>query len=859
MIFLRLVNFILIMTRFYWIIFFALSSQSSFAQDEKKFHWVDSVFQSLSKEERIGQLFLVEASSYNSKDQIQNLTNQVKANKIGGLIIKHSGPIGYAKMVNLLQAQAKTPLLVGASVSNDLNQTFDSAMIFFDKNFLRAVDNDKLLKKLDQELSYQKTIIGIHYNFSPETDSIGGLKVGDVRKIPTNAKTKKGDEETQTFAKGIDFLIAPKNIDAAIKTISKATKKNKVLAEQLDRSVKKILSVKYDAGLATKKFINTDNLFYKLHSMEARLLKQQLAEAAITVAQNSSGFIPIQKLDDRNFASISMGKESSNEFTFFLSKYVGFQHLSMKSEIDTSKVLPQLKDKDVIIIALFPAANSWAENVANQINELAKTHQIIICSFGNPVVLNYFENIPTLVASYSDEPGFPKATAEIIFGGIKAQGKLPVKISDSFPEGKSFRTNYLNRFSFSMPEAAGMDSRTLEKIETIANEAIAIGATPGCHVLVAKDGKIVYEKSFGWLTYEKKIPVTDETIYDLASVTKVSATLQGVMYLQENGLIDINKKASVYLPELQKTNKEDFIIKDIITHQAGLWPYLPFWSETVKDSTAYKRYYNRTISEKHPFPVAENLFATKSMKDSLWHWIIKAKVRDKPTRSVFDYRYSDMGFYIMQHLNEKLLGQPQEDFLQSKIYKPLGATTLGYLPLRKFPANQVAPTENDTLFRKSLLVGYVHDQGAAMHGGIAGHAGLFSNANDLAKLGQMWLNKGSYGGIQFFKPETIELFTAKQYEDSRRGLGWDKPILNDANSPTSMYASAKTFGHTGFTGTCIWVDPEFNLVYVFLSNRVHPDMNNTKLLSANIRPRIQEVIYQSIFDYCKNNPSPETK
>ncbi len=396
----------------------------------------------------------------------------------------------------------------------------------------------------------------------------------------------------------------------------------------------------------------------------------------------------------------------------------------------------------------------------------------------------------------------------------------------------------------------------LTRIEPIANEAIAIGATPGCHVLVAKDGKVIYEKSFGSLTYDKKIAVTDETIYDLASVTKVSATLQTVMYMYEKGLIDINKKASVYLPELKGSNKEDFIIKDILTHQAGLWPYLPFWSETVKDSSIFKEYYSRSLSENFPFPVAENMFAAKAIKDSLWQWIIKAKIREKPVRSGVHgiTCYSDMGFYIMQHLAEKMLGPGQwKSFLaQKNIYRPSrGWTSTGYLPLRKFPANQIAPTEHDTLFRKSLLVGYVHDQGAAMHGGIAGHAGLFSNANDMAKLGQMWLNKGSYGGIRFFKSETMEFFTSKQYETSRRGLGWDKPILNSSSSPTSLYASAMTFGHTGFTGTCIWVDPEFNLVYVFLSNRVNPDMNNNKILNANIRPRIQDVIYQSIFEYCR--------
>jgi CubicO group peptidase (beta-lactamase class C family) len=237
------------------------------------------------------------------------------------------------------------------------------------------------------------------------------------------------------------------------------------------------------------------------------------------------------------------------------------------------------------------------------------------------------------------------------------------------------------------------------------------------------------------------------------------------------------------------------------------------------------------------------------MKDSLWQWIIKARIRDKAPRTPYDYRYSDMGFYILQHLAEKLLNQPMEDFLAQNLYEPLGAYTTGYLPLVRFPSERIAPTEKDTVFRKSQLTGYVHDQGAAMHGGIAGHAGLFSTANDLAKVGQMWLQQGWYGGLRYYKPKTIEFFSSKQFSDSRRGLGWDKATPGDWTGPTARYASGRTFGHTGFTGTCIWIDPEFDLVFIFLSNRVMPDMNNNKLLSTNIRPRIQQVIYEAIFDY----------
>jgi CubicO group peptidase (beta-lactamase class C family) len=844
--------------KYYLLALFFVSSIYTSAQDDKKTKWVDSVFSKLKTEEKIGQLFVVPFSTRMPKEEFQLLLNQCKAGKIGGLIIQGSGPMGYAKSINKLQSNSKIPLLVGANINFSLASAFDSTMVFFETNVLNAISNDSLLYSLSHELSRQKDLLHIHFPFHSTRDSIRNLKVFDVRLIPTKAKSKNGEEERQGFLLGNDLLSFPKNIDAAIKVITKSIKKDKVLAAQLDQSVKKILSIKFDDDLWKNKFVDTDNLMSRLHTPEANLLKLKLTEAAVTVVRNDAEIIPIQKIDNRSFTSVSLGEGANNEFTHYLSKYDGFKHYSVKTLDDTVGLSTLIKDKDVIVIGLFPTSASMLEDISGLINRLPK-ERLIVCSFGSPMQLSYFEKIPTWIAAYSDEEGIPRATAEIIFGGIGARGKLSVNISDSLSAGKSIKTKAMQRFVYSLPEDADMNSTTLKRIEPIAQEAISIGATPGCHILVARNGKVIYEKSFGSLSYDKKIPVSDETIYDLASVTKVSATLQTVMYMHEKGLIDINKKASVYLPELKGSNKEDFIIKDILTHQAGLWPYLPFWAETVKDSIVTKKYYGREASEDFPFPVAENLYAAKSMKDSLWQWIIKSKIREKPSRTVYDYRYSDMGFYIMQHLAEKMIGEPMEDFLQKNIYQPLGASTLGYLPLRKFPLTQIAPTEKDTLFRKSLLVGYVHDQGAAMHGGIAGHAGLFSDANDLAKLGQMWLNQGSYGGVEFFKPETINFFTAKQYTDSRRGLGWDKPIASDWNSPVSMYASSKTFGHTGFTGTCIWIDPEFNLVYVFLSNRVNPDMNNNKILNANIRPRIQEVIYQYIFSYCKNHTQVETK
>ncbi|HEY0771067.1 MAG TPA: serine hydrolase, partial [Sphingobacteriaceae bacterium] len=510
-----------------------------------------------------------------------------------------------------------------------------------------------------------------------------------------------------------------------------------------------------------------------------------------------------------------------------------------------------LQRKHLVVVGVFP--DSKEETLQAMLSTLSTPdpdREIVICDFGSALFRNFAQFFPTIISGYSSDREMLETLPEVLFGARGASGILPVTYGQ-IPAGTSVNTETINRLAYSFPEEAGVDSRTLRKIEAIAKEAIDIKATPGCHVLVAKDGKVIYEKSFGYHTYENQQVVSDQTIYDLASVTKVTATLQAVMFMYDKGLIDINKKASFYLPELKNSNKKDYTLKDILTHQAGLWPGLPFWAQTMKDTVYLPEYYSSKLSKEYPYVVSDRLFANVAMKDSLWSWIIKARVREKPARTPYDYRYSDMGFYILQQLAERVLNQPMEDFLEQNLYEPLGAGSTGYLPLLRFPLQQIAPTENDKLFRRSLLIGTVHDQGAAMLGGVAGHAGLFSNANDLAKLGQMLLQEGQYGGIQYYRPEVVRLFTAKQFDNSRRGLGWDKATPGDWNGPTSYYSSGRTFGHTGFTGTCIWVDPEFNLVYIFLSNRVHPDMTNNKLLSANIRSRIQDVIYEAIFNYCK--------
>ena len=679
-----------------------------------------------------------------------------------------------------------------------------------------------------------------------------GLIMVDIQNmLRSTYKFTAGEAEVFAFQAGNDMLITNANTGAAIRKMKKLLRKQKEFIPHLDKSVKKILALKYDAGLFKKQSNRNENLFPRLVTREAKLLQRKVYKSIPTVVANKRNTLPVQSLENKKFICVVADDSlKAKPFLKLVSKYVQATTLNVNDKVDTFRIGNTLQDQQVIVVALFPKTRkATLLKILPILNEPHINREVIICDFGCAEFRPYAHDFPSVISGYADDELMQTLIPQILFGGIPAVGVLPVSFGH-IPAGTASQTITLDRLTYSFPEDVGMDDKTLDKIDAIAKEAIAMGATPGAHVLIAKDGKVIYEKSFGYLTYENQTPVTDQTIYDLASVTKVSATLQTVMFMHEKGLIDINKKASVYLPELKNSNKKDFILKDILTHQSGLRPFIPFWVQTVKDSVFMPEYYSNTLSAAYPNLVRDNLYASSVIKDSLWNWVIKGRLQEKPDRTPFDYIYSDMGFYILQHLAEKILNQPIDGFLDQNLYEPLGAYTTGYLPLVRFPIRQIAPTENDKIFRKALLIGTVHDPGAAMHGGVAGHAGLFSTANDLAKLYQMLLQEGYYGGTQYYRPETVRLFTQKQYQNSRRGLGWDKPT-GDWKGSTGLLASPRTYGHTGYTGTCVWVDPEFNLVYIFLSNRVHPAVNN-KLLNANIRSRIQDVMYESIFNYCKS-------
>ncbi|MCD4788388.1 MAG: serine hydrolase, partial [Bacteroidales bacterium] len=416
--------------------------------------------------------------------------------------------------------------------------------------------------------------------------------------------------------------------------------------------------------------------------------------------------------------------------------------------------------------------------------------------------------------------------------------------TDNFSIGSGINTKSINRLKYTIPEEVGIASENLKKIDSIVLYNIKEKATPGCQILIAKDGKVIYRESFGYHTYKKGNFVKNEDLYDIASLTKIAATTLSVMKLSDEGSLDIDRQLKKYLPFLKNTDKGNIIIREMMAHQARLQPWIPFYLNTIKYGKPDTSLYRSSIEENYTVKVANKLYIRKDYEFTIYDSIISSKLRKRK-----EYKYSDLGFYLLKKSIGNITNQPFDNYVYANFYKPLGLQTICFNPTEQFKLSSIIPTENDKEFRKQLIHGYVHDPGAAMLGGVSGHAGLFSNANDLAVIMQMLLQNGEYGGKRYINSNTVAEFTKRQFplNDNRRGIGFDKPNTDDwENGPTCESVSIHSYGHSGFTGTYAWVDPEYDLVYIFLSNRIHPTSSNTKLLKMNTRTEIQQVIYDAI-------------
>jgi CubicO group peptidase (beta-lactamase class C family) len=569
----------------------------------------------------------------------------------------------------------------------------------------------------------------------------------------------------------------------------------------------------------------------------AYLKEQKLVESSTVLLNNDNYLIPLRNIGNLKIASIHLSNTFATAFDSLLNKYAKVQSFSVAGYLGKQNFVhltTDLKPYNTLIVQLNEADLDKPELI-KFITDNQHIKNVIVAYFGKGSALDKINEV-TAPILYAERGSVIAAyfSAQAIFGGTAITQKLTGTITQRYRFGMGFLTEK-TRLEYSVPEAVGINASNLTDIDKIAREAMNEHATPGCVVLVAKDGKVIFNKAYGYHTYDADMPDKITDIFDVASMTKISATTITAMQLKDQGKLNVDSTMSYYLPLTRNTNKSNIQIRELLTHQAGLIPDIPTFDK-IKPTD-----HSADSSTAYPIKVNNGYYLRKDYyKD-----IMLPAMINSPLRTRGQYVYSDVSMLFMQQIVESLSATPLNVYVQQQFYNRLSMQTAGYLPLYRFSPNQIVPSEDEEEFRKSVLIGYVNDPTAALMGGVAGHAGLFASANDIAILYQMLLNKGTYGGDLYIKPETVDLFTSKQSAISRRGLGFDRwDPIPERHYPSEL-ASPDAYGHTGFTGTCVWVDPKYNLIYIFLSNRTFPKPGS-KLGSLNIRPRIQDVVYKAI-------------
>jgi beta-N-acetylhexosaminidase len=966
--------------------------------------WVDSVFNTLSSSEKIGQLMMVAAYTNKNEYHEKEIRRLIQKYNIGGLIFFQGCPYKQAKLTNEYQSLAKTPLLIALDAEWGLAMRLDSTIKYPYAMMLGAVKDEKLIYDMGVHIAKQLKLLGTHINFAPVIDvnnnprnpvinmrsfgedranvtrkgllymkgmqdnnilavakhfpghgdtdedshltlpliphsrerldsielfpfielinsGLGGVmtahlsvpaleddpktaaslsrnvvtgilknELGFKGLIFTDAMNMGGinkyfspeEANVKAIIAGNDILLMPYDVQKTIALVQKEIRRGNISQKEIDDKCKKILSAKYWVGLNDYKPAELADLNKNLNLPEFILLQRKLAESSLTLLSNRDDIIPLKRLDTLKIVSIALGCEKPDIFQNTLELYTETDKICINKNPSLSQLQSVLKDNNLFIVSIhntnMHVSKNYgiSQNTIEFIDSLSDKCNLILNVPANPYVLSGFKNLKNikgLIISYEDNDITQSLSAQLIFGAIPAEGSLPVTVNKDFPAGSSMKTESSLRLKYTIPIEANIDEVHLMKIDSIATDAINKEVMPGCQILVAREGKVIYQKSFGYHTYSHRQKVCNDDLYDLASITKIAATIPVIMQMYEQGTINLDDKLSTYLPYLDTTDKKDISIRDILLHKSRLKPWIPFYISTLEPvypnqkyasnkfsytypiqigpnyfankHLKYKNgYYAKEYSEEYPVQVAENLYMNKFFVDSIYDIIARSELNGTE-----GYKYSDLGFYLLYRIINDKFKSGFSNYIDSVFYKPLGAHSLGFCPTQRYSKEHIVPTEDDLVFRKQLLQGYVHDPGAAMLGGICGHAGLFSNANDLAKLMQMYLNGGTYGGERFFKEKTVNYFSSCQEcrNGNRRGLGFDKPETDTTKSgPSYSGVSADSYGHTGFTGTIAWVDPEYKIVYILLSNRVYPDAVNNKLIELNIRTKIQQVVYESI-------------
>ena len=952
---------------------------TSFAQEAvnpEATAWVEGVFTKMSLEEKIGQLMWIRAYSNKDEKHYRQVESYIKDYHIGGLTFFQGTPEKQVELTNRYQKISKVPLIISVDAEWGLGMRFKEDGLSFPRQLtLGAIQENRLIYEMGQEVARELKRIGVHVNFAPVADvnnnpnnpvintrSFGedilnvssksymyaqgmqdhgvmacakhfpghgdtdvdshydlplikhprsridslelypfkvlseqGIEsmmvahlqvpsIDDADNMPTTLSPKavnqilkkelnfdgliitdglgmkgvtkhfpNGEVEAMALLAGNDVLLLPEDIKAAMTTIKSYIESGKLAPEIIDAAVKKNLFAKYKYNLSKTPHIVEQNVRRELETPEAITLKRRLYESALTVVRNEANLVPFQKVNGVRFASLALGEAKENMFQKRLKKYTKVDSFQAKKENESTSLIEKLGGYDQVIISLHDMSSYASKKygiteVEKKIIEgVAAKTKVILLVFGTPYSLKHFDDIKWLICAYEDDDIAQDVAAQALFGATAMRGRLPITASKKAVFGQGINTPNLYRLGYDIPERVGLDSYTLHHgIDSLANAAIDIKATPGAMVMVIKDKKVIFEKAYGHHTYSKSTTTKVDDVWDLASLTKVCASTLSTMDLYQQGKVYPNNKMSDYIPALADTNKSDITLGEMLSHHSGLQGWLKFYEETISTSSKQarpsSRFYRSKYDDKHSVPVAKNLFLENTYPDTM-----RQRIYDSELRSTKKYKYSDLGFYLIADMVKAVSGKSIDLYAKERLYEPLGLQTMGYNPIDRFTLDRIPPTERDDYFRAQKVHGYVHDMGAAMWGGVSGHAGLFANANDVGILFQMLLNNGYYGGTQFFNPETVFEFTKRCNDCTRRGLGFDMVELDKERTMNlSEKASASTFGHLGFTGIATWADPENQIIYIFLSNRTYPSMFNYKLGKEDFRPKIQSVIYDAM-------------
>ena len=952
------------------------------ADKQKMNRWVDSVYNTMSIDDKVGQLFIPIVESNSSWKT--RIAGYIQNYKVGGLLFSKGTLANQADITNYAQGISKIPLMITLDGEWGLSMRLQDAPSYPRNLVIGAISDDEIVRLYGEEIARQSKEMGIHVNFAPVLDvhsnpqnpvigsrafgenasnvakkgiayslglesngvmavakhfpghgdtsedshltlptinhnrarldqvellpfkeyinaGLSGMMTGHLN-VPTlqtkgmpsslspHVTTKllkesmgftgltftdgmamkgvssQADVSVKALLAGNDIVLGVINQKSEFESVKGAVQNGIIPNSLLEEKVRRILTYKYILNVHNFKPIDKGTIYNKINSTSAEWTKRKIYDGAITLLKNEDNIIPLTKLNKFKIASVTVGASTSNQFQKYLNKYADVSTFQVNSTSELTN-LTQLNDYDVIIISIH--TDKIADSPALQ--KITKEKTTILVHFTSPYRLSAFQtsanSASSHIVAYDNSEYAQTSAAQGVFGGIEINGKLPIS-TGTFKEGTGIKTNK-TRLSYSMPEEVGINSSRLENIEHIALEGVRQRAYPGCQILIAKDGVVIYEREFGSLNYGDNRDVTSETIYDLASVTKASATLPAIMKLYDEKEIALQDNIGKYVKETKGSDKENIRIRTLLLHESGIVAFIPYYTTAI-DKNSYTgslfgqrsqiynakyagawgrtdyKFHSDLISSKPSeifyMPVANNIYASDKMSEALLKEIINTPLSNKGK-----YRYSCLNFMLLKEAIESISGLDLNTYTRINFFDKLGSRSTTYLPLRFLQDEVIAPTENDPFFRKQHLIGYVHDEGAALFGGVSGNAGLFSNANDLAKLYQMWLNGGEYGDERYLSEETIKLFTTTKSSVSRRGLGFDKPDpRNSRTSPTSPGTPVEVYGHTGYTGTSFWIDPTNDIIYIFLSNRVSPSRSPNRLSSLEIRERIQEELYKAI-------------